>query len=680
MVFHFSAYPVALIINAAFAILVTGLLWPRRAIPGGLPLALLMLAVAEWSLTDGLQNAAVGTPTKVFWSKVSYLGITSSPVLLFTFALEYSHIKKWLTRRNLILLFAIPVITLIMAITNEWHRLVWSSFTPSPVPDSNILIYGHGAWFWVAVSYIYILLSTAIIILIWTTIRFQHIYRRQAIALLIGVPLPVFSNVLYVLDFGPIRGMDFTPLAFMLTGLILTLGIYRLQLFDLVPVARDKLIEDMSDGVLVLDTKNRIVDINPAAQRLIQSSGSSLIGQPIEVALAANADLVSRYRDVMETQTEINVGGNEPRYLDVRIYPLYDRGKRFTGRLFVLREITERRKSEEAEVKARRIAEALQETSLAISSTLEFNRILNMILEQIGYVLVFDNASISLVQGDEFVLIALRGFERVEGLVGSRWPLEGSPNLQVLQERRPVNYPDIEADFSLYYQLPRDTIRSMLMIPLFYKDLVVGFLNLGSEEQDHFTAEDEHVAAAFAAQVAVALENSRLYEESQRLATIDTLTGLYNRRQFFFLAEKEIERARRYNKQLAVIMVDLDQFKAINDTYGHLVGDQVLRAVAKACNQALRKVDIVGRYGGEEFTIILPEIGLEGAKYVAERLRTLIAAIEIKTDQGLVKVTISQGLAASDEKHNTLEILLERADKALYTAKSTGGNQVVLYD
>jgi diguanylate cyclase (GGDEF)-like protein len=105
-----------------------------------------------------------------------------------------------------------------------------------------------------------------------------------------------------------------------------------------------------------------------------------------------------------------------------------------------------------------------------------------------------------------------------------------------------------------------------------------------------------------------------------------------------------------------------------------------LRAVAKACNQALRKVDIVGRYGGEEFTIILPEIGLEGAKYVAERLRTLIAAIEIKTDQGLVKVTISQGLAASDEKHNTLEILLERADKALYTAKSTGGNQVVLYD
>jgi diguanylate cyclase (GGDEF)-like protein len=345
-----------------------------------------------------------------------------------------------------------------------------------------------------------------------------------------------------------------------------------------------------------------------------------------------------------------------------------------------LRNITEHRKSEEAEVKARRIAEALQETSLAISSTLEFNRILNMILEQIGHVLVFDNASISLVQGDEFIIIAMRGFERVDGFVGSRWPLEGSPNQQVLQERRPVIIPDIEADYSLYYQLPRDTIRSVLMIPLFFKDLVVGFLNLGSQELDHFTAEDEHVAAAFAAQVAVALENSRLYEEAQRLATIDTLTGLYNRRHFFFLADREIERALRYNIQLAVIMIDLDQFKTINDTYGHIVGDQVLRAVANVYNQALRKVDIVGRYGGEEFTIILPEIGLEGAKYVAERLRTLIAAIDIKTKQGRVKVTISQGLAALDEEHNTLEILLERADRALYAAKATGGNQVATFD
>jgi diguanylate cyclase (GGDEF)-like protein len=127
-------------------------------------------------------------------------------------------------------------------------------------------------------------------------------------------------------------------------------------------------------------------------------------------------------------------------------------------------------------------------------------------------------------------------------------------------------------------------------------------------------------------------------------------------------------------------MVDFDQFKTINDTYGHLVGDQVLSAVAKVCVQALRKVDIVGRYGGEEFAIILPEIGLEGAKYVAERLRTLIAALEIKTNQGLVKVTISQGLSALDEKHNTLEILLERADRALYAGKAIGGNQVVSYD
>ncbi|MEI7990546.1 MAG: GGDEF domain-containing protein, partial [Chloroflexota bacterium] len=170
--------------------------------------------------------------------------------------------------------------------------------------------------------------------------------------------------------------------------------------------------------------------------------------------------------------------------------------------------------------------------------------------------------------------------------------------------------------------------------------------------------------------------NARLFTRMEELATTDPLTGLYNRRHFFVMAENELERALRYEKPLIVMMLDFDHFKSVNDTYGHRVGDQTLQAVAKLCTHELRKMDIIGRYGGDEFAIILPETEKEEGFEVADRLRRSVAETPILCHRGSIHITISIGLANLTKESPSIELLLDLADQALYNAKQAGRNHI----
>lgn len=173
-------------------------------------------------------------------------------------------------------------------------------------------------------------------------------------------------------------------------------------------------------------------------------------------------------------------------------------------------------------------------------------------------------------------------------------------------------------------------------------------------------------------------EQKRLLAEVQQLATVDPLTNLYNRRHFFRLGEDEIDRARRYGHPLSVLMIDIDHFKSINDSHGHSVGDQVISTIAGRLANGLRKSDIAGRYGGEEFAMILPETDVANAtSIVAERLRVAVADTPVETAVGPLKVTISVGVAAVLKSGETLLDALTRADNGLYAAKRAGRNRVI---
>jgi diguanylate cyclase (GGDEF)-like protein/PAS domain S-box-containing protein len=172
-------------------------------------------------------------------------------------------------------------------------------------------------------------------------------------------------------------------------------------------------------------------------------------------------------------------------------------------------------------------------------------------------------------------------------------------------------------------------------------------------------------------------ERKKLESELTRQAHIDYLTGLLSRRRFMEQGEVELARAIRYDKPLSILMLDIDFFKKVNDTYGHQVGDAVLQALSKACQNTLRQVDIAGRLGGEEFGVILPETTDKEAHDVAERLREVIANTEVTIPVGLpIHLNVSIGVTTMKNKNTNIDVLLNQADKALYEAKQTGRNKV----
>jgi diguanylate cyclase (GGDEF)-like protein len=187
------------------------------------------------------------------------------------------------------------------------------------------------------------------------------------------------------------------------------------------------------------------------------------------------------------------------------------------------------------------------------------------------------------------------------------------------------------------------------------------------------------VLRLFADQAAVGIENARLYDQVQRLAVTDPLTGCYNRRGFTQIANAELARASRFDHSVSMLMIDIDHFKLVNDAHGHAMGDRVLVALVDCCRRSLRAVDIIGRHGGEEFVVLLPETDSNLASMIAERLRVAVKNVIISVDGKDIHVSISVGVASMDPRTSNLDLLIAHADQAQYRAKQAGRNSVVVY-
>jgi diguanylate cyclase (GGDEF)-like protein/PAS domain S-box-containing protein len=329
-----------------------------------------------------------------------------------------------------------------------------------------------------------------------------------------------------------------------------------------------------------------------------------------------------------------------------------------------------------AENRAREL-ETLQRATRVLSSLGKREETIQHILEQLALVVAYDSAAVHLKQGDHLEVIGCRGFDDASGILGLQLPFDPSnPGALVFNSHQALALPDVQSITTRFSQPPHDLIHGWMGVPMLVQDQVIGLLSLHSPIVNYFTDEHINMATAFASQVAVVLENSRLFDEVQRLAITDPLTGLYNRRHFYSLVQQEFLHFQRYANPLSILMMDVDHFKVINDTYGHLAGDRVLQYLAGVFQENLRKVDIVCRFGGEEFIAALPETGKEGAMIIAERLRQKISQAEIPTESGRVMITASIGIAECGVSCSTLDHLLGLADTALYTAKVGGRDRV----
>jgi diguanylate cyclase (GGDEF)-like protein len=201
------------------------------------------------------------------------------------------------------------------------------------------------------------------------------------------------------------------------------------------------------------------------------------------------------------------------------------------------------------------------------------------------------------------------------------------------------------------------------------RERVIGVISIQNYRADAYTEDHIRILERIAIQAAIAIENARLYAEVQRLTIIDELTGIYNYRGLLELGAREVERAHRFNRPLSVLFFDIDDFRNFNNTYNHSTGNIILKAVSERCRSILRTVDVLTRYGGDEFVALLPETDIAGAEGVARRMAEEIAAYKIATPFGELGVTISIGVTALSKEKPHLSALIDRANHAEHQAK-----------
>jgi PAS domain S-box-containing protein len=328
--------------------------WRRRSVPGATPLAATMLALVWWGLGYALEVlAGADLPVKEFWATIKYVGVVVAPTAWLVLGVEYAGYQKWLTRRNLLGLSAVPLAILALALSNALHHWMWSGDRIVSSGPYQLLQVTYEAGFWVDFAYTYGILLVGAAFMLRAVVQRPPLYRRQVAALVLGVLVPWVGNFLYLFHLSPLGQLDITPFAFTVSVLAMMWSLLRYGLLEIVPVARSAVVEGMTDGMLVLDALDRIVDCNPAAERLLGLPSARLIGQPAGQALsapqAAWGELVERYRDVHTARDAISLGeGETQRDYDLQISALTDRNGRYGGRLIVLHDITDRRRAEEA--------------------------------------------------------------------------------------------------------------------------------------------------------------------------------------------------------------------------------------------------------------------------------------------------------------------------------------------
>lgn len=322
-------------------------------------------------------------------------------------------------------------------------------------------------------------------------------------------------------------------------------------------------------------------------------------------------------------------------------------------------------------------ADVLRRAGAVVSSTLDVDHILTLILDQMKTVVPYDTASVQLLRENSLEIVGGAGWDNLDDIKGLRFPFPGeTPNVQVLSQSVPLRLDDVVGRFPAFPLTSFEkNIRSWIGVPLMVHGKSIGVLTFDSAQVGAFTSDHLRLATAFGEHVAVALANAQLFEETERLAMTDSLTGLLSRRAFFMNARAFFEHARRYGHCMALLMMDLDYFKRLNDEYGHGAGDEALVAVASAIRDALRDSDIVGRYGGEEFIALLPETRWPEAVDIAERVRQAVSAVKLSFSSDTV--TVSIGVSVYDAQSDlSLKDVIEQSDKACYLAKSTGRNRV----
>lgn len=636
--------------------------------------------------------------------------------------------------------------------------------------------------------------------------------------------------------------MAYTPLVWLLlistallVGIVLYVKRYSdvpairpfFRLFDIIPIARNAVMENIDDIFIVLDIYGNIVDFNHAAQTTLALSPPTISASPTTLPRPW-ADIFQHHADTFPCKEEVTLelDGSICVY-ELTISKIQDKQARNLGKFFLFHDITKRKQAEAEEREQRILAEALRDTAETLNNTLDFDGVLEKILENVERVVPIDSANIALLEDNQLHFVRFHGYENhnisEKEMEAVRLSLDSAPIFKKMFETgEPVIIPNTHADPDWIITPIGDWISSYAAIPIRIKEKVVGVLNLDGAVLGLYTPEYIDRLRTFADQVAIAVENARLFATAERQikerkqaeeqlrklsqaveqspvsivitdttgkieyvnprfvqltgyaleeaigknprilktdktsaethrqlwetisagkewhgefinrkkngdlyyesalispiidsngiithylavkediterklaeekiltlqaelreqAIRDSLTGLYNRRYLNEFMEHELARAARERYSVCFVMIDIDHFKKINDAFGHDAGDSILRKLAGQLQSQARVVDIICRYGGEEFLAILPNVTADIAFQITQRWRLFFMGSTLPLEYSRARATISCGISEYPAHGTVGSELITLADKAMYQAKANGRNQVVVW-
>ncbi len=500
--------------------------WQRRAKPGAVPLTLLMGSLFVWSFANAMELATISVGGKLFWSQVQYIGITMTPGLWLIFVLDFIGLSsRWLTRRNLILLSILPAFTLLVVWTNPWHEWIWVGVTTRSF--GNLQIWqqtSYGPFFWVFVVHSYGEILFGMGLLLRAAIQFRAPYRDQALIILLGGFLPWVGNsisIMRILDTTPV---DLTPYGFLAAGFLAFWALFRYKLMDLVPVARDTLVDSMGDAMIALDVTGRVLDANPAAMRLLGDKITGTMGRRLTQTLPGmnqlTGDISSTFLPANEIEIETAAGA---RWYDVKVSSLRDPQQRVQGRLVVLRDVSERKSLEASlEQQIRRVNQLL-EVARVTTKNLSLTETMQNTL----------TVAQSITTAEAGILVLLDEQKELSHNVCEYLPEKGPEGLSsrikdgfthhLLRDPRMILVHDASlAPAWLSPDDPACVYNSALGIPIQYGENVLGGLLLLHSEPRHFTAGDVEVLTMATRQMSLPLGNAVVFENQRIMAQQQT--------------------------------------------------------------------------------------------------------------------------------------------------------------
>lgn len=651
--FTITSIVISAFISTVVLAINTSIAWRYRQSRMGVYFSLYLAVSTFWLVMITLGYAAVPLQLKVFFAVLDGWAYRTSDVLIFLFALcfaGYEHIveNKWIKAYAV---FHILSHGLLIS-TNQWHGLMWPNFIPQA---NNVLIFTHGSAYGYTVLSSYLIGLTTMILVAIASFRGSKIVRRQAYLILAAYLMHIFLNVAYNVNLFNIPGVDWTSVTAAFTYAIVLWALYGQKLLDINPIARNKLINNLSDGMIALDLKNRIIDINRSAAAVLGNTEDALLGKKLEDVFPRFS---SELKDDPEKEVKFELSTNDQHFYDVLISPLREEWpKGLVGRLIILRDVTERKQTE---LRLLQLHKAVEQSPVSV--------VITDIKGNIEYV----NPFFSQLTGYQLNEVIGKNPRIIRS--GDTSPETYKIMWQTIQSGKVWRgeFLNKKKNGETYWEV------EMIAPVIDSEGVIVNYIAI-KEDVTAQKESDAKLRDAYTKLEDQMREIQELQDELREQAIRDPLTKLHNRHYLKETLSRELSRAMREKYPISFLLLDIDHFKHVNDTYGHAAGDFVLRDLADHLAEFTRTGDIVCRYGGEEFLVAFPNTKEQDAFFIADRLRASIQASPIYVDHHTISITISAGISEFPTHGHYEALILETADKALYHAKHNGRNQVVLW-